>query len=368
MRNGNNKFSKILSTSVILVSLGLGGCKSMKQDAVTDTHNDRVKQLESQLAMEKSKLMEVQNQYNTLRSQSASTEVEAPMMSSLLPPNAKTGECYARVLIPATYETVSKQVIKSHESTKINVIPAQYKMVTQDVLVKEASETLTTIPAKFEWVEESVLVVEESTKLKTYPAEYSTETEQLLVKPAYTTWKKGRGPIEKLDNSTGEIMCLVEIPAEYKTVSKQVVSRPARTESVVVPAQYKTVKKKVMVEPAKVVKTVVPAEYKTMDVRKLVSSAKENVVTIPAVYDTVVQQKQVSDANMEWRTILCETNTNADIIIRLQRALDKAGFNPGNIDGVLGADTRSALSAFQRENNMPAGHLTMSALKKLNVL
>jgi hypothetical protein len=204
--------------------------------------------------------------------------------------------------------------------------------------------------------------------LKTYPAEYKTETEQLLVKPAYTTWKKGRGPIEKLDNSTGEIMCLVEVPAEYNTVSKQVVSRPARTESVVIPATYKVVKKKVMTEPAKVVKTPVPAEYKTMEVRKLVSAAKENVTTIPAVYGTVVQQQKVSDASMEWRTILCETNTNADIVLRLQKALDKAGYNPGNIDGVLGQDTITALTAFQKANNMPAGQLTMDSLKKLNVL
>jgi hypothetical protein len=50
-------------------------------------------------------------------------------------------------------------------------------------------------------------------------------------------WKKGRGPIEKIDAATGEIMCLVEVPATYK-----VMDTPPTTREVTVPAEYKTVK------------------------------------------------------------------------------------------------------------------------------
>lgn len=43
--------------------------------------------------------------------------------------------------------------------------------------------------------------------------------------------EKGRGPVEKLDQATGEIMCLVEVPAEYRTVTKRVqVSPPGARE------------------------------------------------------------------------------------------------------------------------------------------
>lgn len=62
--------------------------------------------------------------------------------------------------------------------------------------------------------------------METVPAVYKTTTEEVLESPAQTVWKKGRGPIEKLDNATGEIMCLVEIPAKYRTIQKVVLENP----------------------------------------------------------------------------------------------------------------------------------------------
>lgn len=358
--------------SVIALSLGLGGCQSMKQST---SDNGQVAQLEAKIASQNSEIDRINGLLANNSSASCdvnelcgSTGSMSSSAGSLLPPGAKSGECYARVLIPATYTTVSKDVIKSKASSKIEVIPATYETVTEQVLVKEAGETLTTVPAVYDWVEEQVLMSAESTKIKTFPAEYGTESEQVLVKAAYSTWKKGRGPIEKVNGSTGEIMCLVEVPAEYRTITTRVVTVPARTETVVIPAVYKTVKKKIMVKPPQVVRNEIPSEYKTIEVTKVATPPRENVIEIPAVYDTVVQQEKVTDATMEWRSILCETNTTSDIIYRIQKALDKAGYNPGSIDGVLGGTTMDALTSFQKDNGLSAGQLTMAALKKLGVL
>lgn len=360
---------KILTISVIALALGLGGCKSTSQNTVATTdHSDQVKQLQARLASQDAELNRVRNALANANTNTSGDTAMVSQSDSLLPPNAKAGECYARVLTPATYRTVSKDVIKKKASKKIEVIPATYETVTEQVLVKEAGETISTIPAVYDWVEEQVLVSAESTKLVSHPAEYGTESDQILVKPAYTTWKKGRGPIEKIDNGTGEIMCLVEVPAEYRTVTTRVVTKPAWTETIVIPAVYKTVKKKVMVKPPQVVRTPIPAEYKTITVKKVATPPQENVIEIPAVYDTVVQQEKVTSAEMKWKPILCETNTNADIILRIQKALDEAGYNPGNIDGVMGSATMSALSSFQEANGMASGQLTMEALKKLGVL
>ncbi len=357
----------LLTISVIALALGLGGCKSTSQNTVaSNDHVDQVKQLEAKIASQDAELNRVRNALANANTGGNATL--ASQNDTLLPPNAKAGECYARVLIPATYRTITKDVIKKKPSKKIEVIPATYETVTEQVLVKEAGEDISTIPAVYDWVEEQVLVKAESTKLVSHPAEYGTESEQILVKPAYTTWKKGRGPIEKLDNGTGEIMCLVEVPAQYRTVTTRVVTKPAWTETIVIPAVYKTVKKKVMVKPPQVVRTPIPAEYKTITVKKVATPPQERVIEIPAVYDTVVQQEKVTNAEMKWKPILCETNTNADIILRIQQALDKAGYSPGSIDGVMGSATMSALSSFQRDNNMAAGQLTMEALKKLGVL
>ncbi len=356
--------TKILITSAIALTLGLSGCKTTTRESVSSDHSNEVKQLRAKLETQDRELMRVKNELAKNSVATTNTLVE----DTMLPPNAKAGECYARVLIPSTYRTVSKKVIKSKASKKIDVVPATYKTATDQVIVKEAGETIKTIPAKYEWTEEQVLVTAETSKMVSYPAEYGTESEQILVKPAYTTWKKGRGPIEKVDGSTGEIMCLVEVPAEYRTVTSQVVTKPAHTETIIVPAVYKTIKKKIMAKPPQVVRTKIPAEYKTIEITKVATPPREIVTEIPAVYDTVVQQEKVTDAEMQWRPILCETNTTSDIIYRIQKSLEKAGYNPGNIDGVLGSETMSALSSFQKDNGMASGQLTMAVLKKLSVL
>jgi len=275
-------------------------------------------------------------------------------------PNAKAGECYAKVVIPAkykaesqtvttkeasskieiipakyewtqekvlikeaskklipvpaTYETVSEKVLvtpaekiwtrgSSKKAARANasnvsgaaanglnladakvggcyaeyVIPAQYKTETQKVLKSEASAKIEIIPAKYEWKEQKVLVKEASSKLIEVPAMYETVTEKVLVKPATTEWKKGRGPVQRLDGSTGEIMCLVEIPAVHKTVSKRVLKSPSSTK-----------------------KVEIPAEYKVEKVRKLVTPSKEKKIEIPAVYETVTKRVKTADEKVMW--------------------------------------------------------------------
>ncbi len=429
-------------------------------------------------------------------------------------PNAKAGECYAKVVIPAQYKTEEQKVTIKDASSKIEIIPAKYEWVEEKVLVKEASKKLvpvpaayTTveekvlvtptekiwtkgsgakagranpsilsgavtnglnladakvgncyaehhipaqyktetqqvlkseasskieiIPAKYEWAEQKVLVKEASAKLIEVPAVYEKVTEKVLVKPATTEWKKGRGPVERLDNSTGEIMCLVEIPAVYKTVNKRVLKSPTTTKKVEIPAEYKVEKVRKLISPAKekkteipatyetvtkrsktadekviwairgskingkatgnslclkeipaVYKTVkqkkvktaatikvieVPAEYKVVKKRKLVSAPTEKKVEIPAKTELVAKKVKVSEETMQWRPVLCETNMSDTTITDIQTALKKAGYNPGAIDGVLGRGTMVAVDAFQRANGLPRGGLTIQTIEKLGV-
>lgn len=284
-----------------------------------------------------------------------------------LPPNAKPGECYARIMVPAQYRTVNETVVVTPASQKIETIAARYEWTEERVLVKEASERLEVVPARYEDRSERVMVRPGSEKLVVEPAKFNTVEEKVLVKPAYTTWKKGRGPIEKVDDSTGDIMCLVEVPAEYKTVTKRVMASPESTRKEIIPAEYTNVTKRVMVEPPKTNKVVIPAEYRTVRVQKLVEPAREVRTPIPAVTQQVTRQEQLSAAKLEWRSILCETNTRPDLIVDLQKALQARGFNPGRMDGRLGADTMAAVQAFQRSRNMATGQLTMETLNALNV-
>ncbi len=433
--------------------------------------------------------------------------------AGILPPNAKPGECYAKVMTPAQYKTVQEKVIVHEAGEKIDVIPAKYDWAEVRVPTSQATEKLVAVPAtyetvtekvevepahtvwrtgpgskasiaspqltlsalamglpkvakpgqcynefyqparyetkedkilkraaaekittsepEFEWVEEKVLVKEAAEKIVEVPAQYEVVTEKVLESPAYTTWKKGRGPNQKIDNATGEIMCLVEIPAKYKTIEKQVLKTPATIKKIEIPAEYKMVKvkkikntagekrepiqaeyqtlqkrekvadakigwylagtsgegkatgttlclsevparhetitKQVLKSDATVKKVEVPATFKTMRMRKLVSPAKENRIKIPAKYEIVPKRTKIADAKQEWRPVLCETNTTKDLVLQIQRSLKTAGFNPGQIDGVLGRDTMAAVDAYQRKHSLAHGGLTLQTLDKLGI-
>ncbi|MGB5177439.1 MAG: peptidoglycan-binding domain-containing protein [Gammaproteobacteria bacterium] len=433
--------------------------------------------------------------------------------AGLLPPNARAGECYAKVMVPAVYKTVEEKIVVADASEKIEVIPARYewtevripvqqeseklvaipakfetveekveieaahsewrmgpgakakdasglvvtaaialglpkaanpgqcfnefyqparyKTETEKLLKKAASENITTSEPEFEWVEEKVLVKEASEKLVEVPAQYDSITEKILESPAYTTWKAGRGLNEKVDNATGEIMCLVEVPAKYKTLEKRVLKTPVTIKKVEIPAEYKTVRVKKLVKPAQaqraaiqaeyqtvekrikvsdakvswepegaagdgkatgktlcrvevpakyktitkqvikekatIQKVAVPAEIKTMRMSKLVAPASEKRIPIPAKHQIVPKSSKVSDARLQWQQVLCETNTTRDLVLQIQSALQKEGLNPGPIDGSIGNATMRAIDAYQRKHNLPHGGLTLQTIEKLGI-
>ena len=297
----------------------------------------------------------------------AEMQTKSPVEASLLPPNAKPGECYARIYVPPTYKTVTEERLKRAASERLEVIPAEYEWVEEKVLVKQASERLETIPAVYGWEEEQVLVKEASYEMQDVPATYDWVEEQVMVKPAATVWKKGGGLIEKIDNTTGELMCLVETPAVYKTVKKKVMVTPPTTRSVEIPAEYETVKKKVVLKPPTTRTIEIPAEYKTVKIKKLVTPPKEKRIAIPEEYQTITKTEQVTDGRMEWRRVLCETNMSRDVIKQIQKALQDAGHDPKYIDGVISWRTINAIKAYQKEKGLAVGGLTYETIKSLGI-
>lgn len=291
----------------------------------------------------------------------------ASAADDLLPPNAKPGECYARVLVPPSYTETEKQIVKKEATEIIQLVPANYEWVEEDVLIKEASEAIKVIPATFKTIEEKIMVRPASKEIVSVATKYRTEEEQILVRPAYTTWKKGRGLIEKVDNATGEVMCLVEVPAKYKVIERQIIEAEPSTEVVEIPAEYKTIKKRVVDEPARTETIEVPAEYEKVKLQKLVAEATETRVKVAAQYQTVQESAVSKYAFMEWRSGLCETNTTKDVISRLQQSLAKAGHYKGPIDGIIGSATRTALTSYQDAKGFASGQLTAETLKSLGI-
>ena len=286
---------------------------------------------------------------------------------SLYPPNAKPGQCYARVKVPEKYETYEEEVVKKQGGEEIEIVPPKFEIVEEKVLVKEASFELEIVPATYETVEENVLIKPAYEILEDIPAEYETVEEQVLIKPAQTIWKKGRGPIEKIDGSTGEILCLVEEPAQYKTITKNVLKTPAQVVKKEIPAEYSVVEKTVMKTPPTTTKVEIPAEYKTVKVKKQVAPAQEKRIAIPEEKQIVKKTKKISDGKLEWKPILCETNMTTQVIKEIQVALKSNGYYFGPVDGVVGPGTISGLRLYQDANGLATGGITLESLKTLGV-
>ena len=344
---------KLKSTGFAIAALRvsiLSGCANLNlgngnTTNALDDDLDRTAQLEAEL--------------DRLRSSGSS--------QGLTPPNPKAGECYARVLTPARYETRSQTIETMAPSQRIETTKAEYVHANQRIAIQAASTKLVVIPATFKTVTETIVVHEASQRLIKSAATFRTVTEKVMVKPARTEWKKGKGPIQKIDSITGEIMCLVEVPVEYKTITKRIIDQPASVRSVEVPAKTKTITRRVVDQAATTREVAVPAIYKEIHIHKISQPAVQRTIDIPGKTQTISQRVMVQSSQLEWRSILCETNTNGDVVRRLQRALKAENYNPGPIDGILGRETLAAVNGYQKANGLASGQLTIATLRKLGV-
>ena len=86
---------------------------------------------------------------------------------------------------------------------------------------------------------------------------------------------------------------------------------------------------------------------------------QQRVVVQPTTVKITQQQPQVQVIQLRYLNRLS--------IMRIQRALQQKGYNPGPIDGVYGVRTASAMTRFQRSQGESRG-VTASTLKKLGVI
>lgn len=344
----------LLASAILGATIILSGCEVIP----VEQHQQALSQQQA----------EYEQQIKALQangSSQASTPVQNDVSNPLFPPNAQAGHCYSRVLTPASYKTNSERVLVKQETQIVSIAPSQYEAGSERLLVKEASKKIVVIPATYKTVTERVMVKPAHTHLKTVAATYKTVTEQVIDKPAHTAWKRGAGfqssALEtRIDNGTGEIMCLVEVPASYKTLSKTVIDTPARTIEEKHDAEYKTVTKRVIDTPATTQEVVIPAVYKEVPVQRLVSAEKEIRKTIPAVYKTVTSEEKVTDEKLTWAEVLCEDNMTTATVSELQTLLNKAGKYNGPIDGSYGPLTERAANNYAKANNLPTGSRLIS--------
>jgi len=275
-------------------------------------------------------------------------------------PDAKPGECYAKVITPAQFTTRTEDVVVQEASERIESIEAVYETVDQTIVVKEPSQLLTVVPAKFEKKSEKVEVLAAGKLWTTLvdrktvpaspvaleqiarsgvnldsaetgdcfneyyePAKYKTEVERVLVKPASESITIIPAEYESVDQQVAVKEAsseVADVPAIYRTQTESVLVEPARSVwkedcgvveqidnatgetlcLVEVPARYETLTKTVLESPATTKTVNIPAVFKTIKVQRLVRPASENRVNIPAEYTTVNKRVKVSDPVHFW--------------------------------------------------------------------
>ena len=274
-------------------------------------------------------------------------------------PPARAGECYARVVTPATCGTTSERVLVRAESTNIAVVPAEFAPAEERILVKPETKALVVIPATYEDVTERIMVKPASTQLVTTPATFKTATERRMVKPASTMWKRSseltaaERALQNIDPNAGDVLCLIEVPAVFENVTATVVDQPASTRSIDVPAEFTTVTKTVLKTPPTTREVTEPAVFRTVVTSKLVTPSREVRTVVPAEFATKTNTVQTSPARSEWRQIVCETNATPAKLSEIQRALTAAGFATGRTDGAIDGGTMNAVRGFQAAKGLP---------------
>jgi uncharacterized coiled-coil protein SlyX len=317
-----------------------------------------------QTSQQNKQIEKLQKQINLLTKKNKELESS---VSNMIPRDARAGECYSKVEVPAQYDNRIESRLIEEEKTEINIIPATYTIENRKVSLRASSTKLEIIPATYKTVEEQILVTPEKVKYIYHPAIYKTVEEQILISESYTMWKRGKGEIEKTDNATGELLCLVEVPEQYKTVTKKVIDQNAYNEKIIVPAVYKTIKTSVINTAARVKEIKIPGICKIIKVKVLKTPARENKVIIPAKYEEYQTKRKVSDSYIRWQSVLCKTNTNPNLISDLQTTLQNKGYEIDIIDGQYNTQTKKAVNQYQIDNGLSKGALTLKTLESLNL-
>ena len=111
----------------------------------------------------------------------------------------------------------------------------------------------------------------------------------------------------------------------------------------------------------------VPSPAETIQVLKRPErTALGGELVIPAEYTTV----EVVPEDVEgfaWVATVCEDSVDRHLVLRVQEALEAAGYSVGGIDGIMGPATRAGLEYFKRDNGLYGDGLTHDALRALGI-
>lgn len=246
---------------------------------------------------------------------------------------------------PAVLGDGSKQVVTKAGTTMYEVQAPVYRPVTERVEIKPEVRRTVVVPAVFRDVSETVVIEAARTELE----------------PC-----KAAGGV-RYSNAPVSAMCAREIPAKTRTVQKKQLVTPETTKVVVEPAEYKEVTRWVLEAPAKTIPVQVPDETTKLSVKSIVRPEQVREQTVPAERQQIEATRYAGEPKLVTVPAVCDADINEPMILALQTVLQRAGLNPGELDGKLGRRTIEALLEYQLRNGLAYGALTYESLEHLGI-
>lgn len=258
----------------------------------------------------------------------------------LEPPNPVAGQCYARIEIPAQYETVNRKVVKRDGHERLMVQQAQLHADSQQVMVREPSVRFEVRQPTYGTVTEQIMTRPAYEKLTVTEPRFKAVTETTHHGRPRLVWKRGN-PIELRAQgyvihsvadggvngqgyssttqygATGgqrcgascDIWCLVEEPGESLSVTRKALVEPGRVHRTPVPPQFQTITKHVVTDPGGVREIPISAEYTTLQVDRLVRPGSVAAINVAPEYGHAQGRRLVTESRYEWRRIVCVPGT-----------------------------------------------------------
>jgi len=270
-----------------------------------------------------------------------------------VPPHAVAGQCYARVKVPAQYNSVQETVLVEDSYETLSVTPPQLQTRQEQVVVKDASTRYEVRQPRYETRNEQILVAPAYEKLSVSQPSFKKVIETFSSSQPQMVWKRGNPTklaaqgykIHSTASSGGvsyggsysghsgggqcldacEIWCLVEVPGETIAYERTVLDQPAQVMRMAVDAKYQTIRKQVLVDPGGVSEIPVPAEYQSVSVEELVAPGYVDQTTVPAKYGYLDRKELISAETYEWKQVICKPGTGT-ISFQTEPSVDPSPF------------------------------------------
>jgi hypothetical protein len=291
--------------------------------------------------------------------------------SGPLPNGARPGQCYGRVLVPATYRNEAMSVVTREAYEQVQVSDPVFRSEQRSVTTSDPYKRFEVTEPTFRTEAQTIVTRPAHERLIASPAVLGTRGETVVIREPRLVWRAGSNlsGVRRMDAATGEIFCLVEEAAVTQTVSRVVQIQPAQISRQSVPAQTQTIARKVLVAPATVREIDVPGTYQNVNIETLITPAGERRNLVSEQRGTVNRQVVETGERYEWVPVVCENTPSGVVSVTgAQRALAAKGLYRGPIDGIVGPHTTHAIRTFQRQNGLPGnGVLTNETARRLGL-